>query len=97
METVDLNPHVERVHRTRDHKISRKNQTKTITKITLVILEHNHLITIEMEIVHNNHFHAAAFQNYEPTLILFQTKNRQTTQRLTLNKRNCKMFQKNNF
>ena len=68
-----------------------------IVTFTLVILDHDHLITIEIEIVQENYFHAISFGMYETTLIHFWTKNKRTTQHLTWTERKRKVIQKNHF
>ena len=52
METVTLNHQVERDHHTQDYKFFRKSQTLIIKTLTLVVLDHNHITIIEIEIVH---------------------------------------------
>ena len=69
METVVLNHLIEQVHHIREHKTFRNKKTIIRTTITIIILDHNHLTMIEMEIVHGDQPHVIAFIIYEITLI----------------------------
>ena len=69
MEIVTLNHQAglnhQTVHHTQEHKIFSKNQTMIITTIILVILDHNHLIIVEIEIFHDDNSHAIVSEVYE--------------------------------
>ena len=74
MKTVTLKNKEKRVHYTLDYKKFRKNQIKIIKTNTLVILEHNHRITIKMKIIHNHHSHLLAFKRYQNILFTFRSR-----------------------
>ena len=47
---------------TKTTELSEKNPIIKILTLALVILDHNHLIIIQMEIVENDHSHVTAFK-----------------------------------
>ena len=79
METKTLKHQVGWVHPT--HQIPRKspNVIIIVITITLVTLDHNQLIIIEMVIVHDNISHVIVFEMYETTLIHLNQQSDKTT------------------
>ena len=69
MGTITLNHQVERVHHTQDQQIFRKHVIIKIKTRIQIILDHNHLNTIEMEIVYDNPSHLIAFVMYGTAII----------------------------
>ena len=55
METVNSNHQIERARHTPDRQNFKRIKQIIITILSLITLEHNHLITKKMKSAHNNH------------------------------------------
>ena len=65
---VILNHRVETVHHTQGPSTLRTNLLITLITHILIILDHNPLTVIEMEIVQDDHSHAIDFAKYKTTI-----------------------------